>query len=188
MRTETMQNEQQILTNQLAFPRTLSIFQEAAARALEGIGEHGEARPDALMPKREHLDRLLQNQLEGEELDEVADWTWWVGHFERAMSHWKCLWWYALAEMAEAGGQFREQQISSCLAEIRTLTAAAYAAFAEAAEENFKDLTGIAIEDSSPATIELARRYRRLTRYVEDLVLKVWPGLSRDLLFNGGGR
>jgi hypothetical protein len=38
---------------------------------------------------------------------------------------------------------------------------------------------------SERQTVELAKRYRLYTRYVEALLFEVWPDLNRELVFNG---
>lgn len=166
----------------IAFPSKLTVAQQMAARLLDRSPRERSLRSDAYMPTRDHLDELLSGKLSDAGREEIADWPGWVSHFHGAMAMFEELARLALYDQRERAPQLNGISIISRLAKIARLTATVYAAYAAAQQENSEDALGLGVDESLPATFELARRYREYTLYIESLLLDTWPNLSPEVL------
>ena len=184
MNTRSVSTEEAVLEAS-AFPRKLTDNQRDVAIALSRTREGCGLRPDAYMPKSEHLDQLVNGELTAKLPGKLQLWTEWVFGFNDSMLWYESLYCCALTELKERDPEKAEPEIERRLAELTLLSGEAFEAYAPAREENYKDLlTNSTSEMPITATLELARRYRLYTRYVESLVMEVWPEINRDLLLN----
>lgn len=173
------------LGGELCFPRELNSRQLQVAALLCPIQSNGEPRPDARMPKREHLDALLEGKrviaAKEEGFPEAEVWSTWVHLFPDAMKWWEELWWNALEDLHERTGE--QGRVEKHLGVLTRLARDAYGAYPLACQENFRDVQADFTGDGA-ATLNLAKRYRIYTWRVEAILVEVWPELNRELLTN----
>jgi hypothetical protein len=167
-----------------AFPKArLSENEQDIARLLEIPGTPGHWRPDALTLDPEISDKLLDGEALTEKEEIAVFWTEWVSGFLDAMTWWGEVSWAPLKELVSRHSD--ECDIERRLQEIAVLEGGVFLALARARTEHFKDLVpGFEGHSAEPGTRELAKRYRLYTRYVEALLVEVWPDLNRELLIN----
>jgi hypothetical protein len=182
MITQTLcTEERKAIEEAAAFPRTLTDRQQMVARMLAPTQSNGCPRPDRCMPTRELLDQFLSGELSDDAWYEVSGWAEWMSDFSDAMNWWESLWWCALEELKERDA---ESEMRSHLNKLTLLSGQAYAAYPMARQENFEDVMSGFTGELYTSTLELAKSYRLYTRYVESLVMEVWPGLNRELLLH----
>jgi hypothetical protein len=185
MSTQTVPFEQTAVAA-TAFPLDLTGQQKMIARLLEISSTPGRWRPDYLMPQREMLDKILEGAALSEDEQNKIDFALseWAPNFLGAMRWWRDLAWTALEERINL--QFDKGDVGRRLEELEVLEVDAFTAYAKANNGHFLELNSVFVGYSSERqTVELAKRYRLYTRYVEALLFEVWPDLNRELVFNG---
>jgi hypothetical protein len=168
-----------------AFPKgRLSQNEITIAHHLEISSTPGEWRPDALTLDRDLLDRIVDGgEITEQEQADISDWTAWAIDIPKAMEWSKELAWTALEDLSER--HCDEAEIERRLGEIAALEGGVFSALVKARIEQFKDIVpGFEGKDSGPSSRELAKHYRLYRRYVDTLLMEVYPDLSREVLLN----
>ena len=166
-----------------AFPPKLSTHQTTIAAMLAD-------RPDCYLPKRSDLDKLSAGIPTEDELYEwgiAENWEWFDGFLEVLN------WWRTIAAVAleghNEGYEFgpnpafahHREELSRILMEVMVAYVPAEHETSPYTED-WKDFG--CLTDTRKSTIELLKRYRVYTRYVESFVIEVWPDINRELLLN----
>lgn len=168
-----------------AFPKgRLSRNESTIAHHLKISSTPGEWRPDALVLDRDLLDRIVDGgEITEQEQAYIVGWPEWAIDLPEAMRWSRWLAWTALEALLER--HCDEAEIERRLGELAALEGGVFSALVKAHIEQFKDIApGFEGKDSGPSSRELAKHYRLYTRYVDALLMEVYPDLSREVLLN----
>jgi hypothetical protein len=149
----------------------------------KNVAEILRERPDGLMPGREELDQIVAGKVTlAMKMNAIEQSYTWLDDFLPSLNLFRIVADFALTAIKPRDEHDRSSKFLGHRAALRELYEDAANVHTQGHQEF--GISGDRGPVSDMAAVELLKCYRLYMRYVEALVLEVWPDFDRELLFD----